>query len=148
MDEKFMRRAIELAKQAKAEGNFPFGAVIVKGNQIISEGRCLEVVEHDVTKHAELLAVSGACTKLQSVDLSDCTLYASGEPCNMCASAAFQADIGRVVIGAVRAKLMDFFRQRAIGIRELAKDSSHHIEIVTGIMEPEAIALFDGLKRK
>src|SRR5438128_1037783 len=98
MDERFMDQAIKLAKSAKSSGNFPFGAVIVKGGEVISSGQCQEVTEHNVTKHAELIAVSRACSKLKTVDLSGCTLYASGEPCNMCASAAFQADIARVVI--------------------------------------------------
>lgn len=148
MDEKYLSQAVNLARQAKEAGNFPFGAVIVKGDQVISTGQCLELTEHDVTKHAELIAVSKACSSLGTLDLSDCTLYASGEPCNMCASAAFQADIGRVVIGATRGDLPHFFRKREIGIFQLAKDSSHKIKIITDTaLRDEAIKLFDGVKK-
>lgn len=89
--------------------------------------------------------MSRACRELGTMDLSDCTLYASGEPCNMCASAAFQADIATVVVGATRADLPHFFRKREIGIKELAHDSSHQIEILTGVLNKQAVELFDGV---
>lgn len=140
-----MLEAIKLAEQAKDEGNFPFGAVIVKSGEIIGRGRCLEATEKDVTKHAELIAVSEACKALRNRNLSNCVLYASGEPCNMCAAAVFQADIGKVFIGARRDDLPNFFRKRNIGITELAEDSSHKVEIVGGILKDEVIKLFDGV---
>lgn len=146
-NKKFMAEAIELAKQAKAEGNSPFGAVIVKDNGVIARGRSLEFAEQDVTKHAELMAVSEACRTLGRVDLSECVLYASGEPCIMCAAAAFQANISRVVIGATRDDLPHFFRKREIGIFQLAEDSSYKPEIKTGVLREEAIKLFEGARR-
>lgn len=146
-DEKFMLQAIRLAEQAKSEGNFPFGAVIVNEGKVIASGRCFELTLTDVTQHAELLAVSNACRALKTLDLSDCVLYTSGEPCNMCASAAFQADIGRVVIGATRDDLPRFFRRRQIGIFQLAHDSSYQPQIETGILKTKAIELFNGVKK-
>lgn len=147
MHEKFMRLAIAEAQTAKTEGNYPFGAVVVQGGEVIATDRCRELTEHDVTKHAELLAVGKACQQLGSLSLADATLYASGEPCNMCASAAFQADIATVVIGAARADLPDFFRKRNIGIQQLADDASHPVEIITGVLQDEAIALFTGVDK-
>lgn len=142
-----MAEAIKLAKAAKAKGNFPFGAVIVRDGQVIAKGECEEVTLHNVTKHAELLAVDEACEASGTVDLSDCVIYASAEPCNMCASAIFQADIPRVVIGATRSDLSNFFRNRKIGIKELAADSSHKIEVTTGVMKAEAAELFEDVNR-
>lgn len=142
-----MSEAIKLAKLAREEGNFPFGAVVVRNGNIIGRGRCLEIIEEDVTKHAELIAVGEACRVVGSRNLSNCVLYASGEPCNMCASAAFQADIGKVVIGIKRDDLPGFFRKRSIGIQELAQDSSHEIEIISGILKDQAIKLFEGVNR-
>ena len=93
MNEQFMRQAIQLAQQAKENGDHPFGAVIVRGGNVIASGKSEELTKSDVTKHAELIAVSEASQKLNNKDLSDCRVYASGEPCNMCASAIFQAKI-------------------------------------------------------
>jgi tRNA(Arg) A34 adenosine deaminase TadA len=147
MYEKFMADAIAQAEQAKHNGNYPFGAVIVRDSEIIATGQCLEVTEQDVTRHAELIAVSSACRALGRMSLEDCILVASGEPCNMCASAAFQADIGTVVVGATRDDLAHFFRIREIGLRQLAEDSSHKVDIITGVLREEAIRLFDGVKK-
>ena len=148
IDEIFMKQAISLAEQTKSGGNYPFGAVIVRDGKVVSSGQSDELSENDVTKHAELQAVSMACQTLGTTDLSDCTLYASGEPCNMCASSAFQADISRVVIGATRNDLSNFFRKRAVGIKELAKDTGYKVDIVTGVLKQEAIILFDGVVKR
>lgn len=142
-----MSEAIKLALQAKQEGDFPFGAVIVKNGQIISSGRSQEVTNHDVTQHAELVAVSRACEALGKKNLSDCIIYASGEPCNMCAAAIFQAKIGKIFIGASRDDLAHFFRKREIGIFQLAKDLDYEVQITTGVLKTEAIRLFDGVKK-
>lgn len=142
-----MFEAIGQAQKAKAEGNFPFGAVIVQNNEIVATGHCLELTERDVTKHAELIAISNACKLLGRMSLNDYVLVASGEPCNMCASAAFQAEIGTVIIGASRLDLRNFFRQREIGIREFARDAGHQIKIVSGVLREDAMKLFEGVTK-
>ena len=141
-DEHYMQLAIDLAKEAKASSNFPFGSIIVRRGQVVATGKCEEISGCDVVKHAELLAVSNACRKLGTRDLSSCMLYATGEPCNMCAAAIFQAGIGRVVIGMRRSDRKDFFRERKIGIAELASDSGHQIELVFGVLKNDVIDLF------
>lgn len=96
----FMKRAIELAIDSVAQGGQPFGAVLVKGDSIISEGVNELHLHYDVSGHAELLAVRRAQAKLQTHDLSDCVMYASGEPCPMCLAAMYFAGIQTVYYSA------------------------------------------------
>lgn len=92
----FMERAITLAVQNVHEGGQPFGAVLVKDNQIISEGVNELHIKHDISGHAELLAIRRAQTKLNTTDLAGYTMYASGEPCPMCLAAMYFSGIEKV----------------------------------------------------
>ena len=89
-DEFFMRRAIELAEEGmnSNEGG-PFGAVIVKDNEIIAEGNNRVTSTNDPTAHAEVVVIRKACEKLNSFQLDDCTIYTSCEPCPMCLGAIY-----------------------------------------------------------
>ncbi len=99
-DEKWMGRAIELAKEATEAGEVPVGALIVKDGVIISEAYNLRETNRSATAHAEILAIEEACKRLGGWRLTDCTLYVTLEPCPMCAGALMNARIGRVVYGA------------------------------------------------
>ncbi len=99
LDLRFMRRALELAEEAGNRGEIPIGAVIVCGDEIISEARNECEALHDATAHAERLAISRAGAARGTWRLSDCTLYVTMEPCPMCAGAAINARIGRIVYG-------------------------------------------------
>lgn len=91
--DQFMKRAVELAIQNVKEGGSPFGAVLVRDGEIIAEAVNELHVTYDVSGHAELLAIRRAQEKLQTHDLSDCIMYASGEPCPMCLTAMYMAGI-------------------------------------------------------
>ncbi len=91
-----MKRAVELALQNVNEGGQPFGAVLVKDNEIISEGVNELHKIHDVSGHAELLAIRRAQERFQTNELSGYTMYASGEPCPMCMTAMYFAGIEKV----------------------------------------------------
>lgn len=93
-----LRAAIALATQAREHGNHPFGAVLADadGSQLLIAENTV-TTESDVTGHAELNLVRLATRELSPLQLARCTLYASTEPCAMCAGAAFWAGIGRVV---------------------------------------------------
>ncbi|WP_368653947.1 nucleoside deaminase [Ornithinibacillus sp. 4-3] len=91
--DQFMRRAAELALKNVQEGGDPFGAVLVKDGEIISEGVNELHFKYDSSGHAELLAIRRAQEKLQTHDLSDHIMYASGEPCPMCLAAMYMAGI-------------------------------------------------------
>lgn len=80
-----MRRAMELAAQAEAEGEVPVGAVLVKGGEIVAEGWNQSIGHHDATAHAEMQVLRKAGQVLENYRLLDTTLYVTLEPCPMCA---------------------------------------------------------------
>lgn len=91
-DEKFMRRAIELARKGMENGaGGPFGAVVVKDGEIVGEGSNLVTSTNDPTAHAEVVAIRNACQNLNSFQLDDCIIYTSCEPCPMCLGAIYWA---------------------------------------------------------
>jgi tRNA(Arg) A34 adenosine deaminase TadA len=95
-----MRRCIDLARRALAPDDVPVGAVVVLDGQIVGEGVERVKARRDVTAHAEIEAVRAACERLDSLNLTRCTLYTSVEPCVMCPYAITLARIGAVVMGA------------------------------------------------
>ncbi len=98
MKNKFIDEAIKLAHQSvHAHHGGPFGAVIVKDNQIIGRGSNQVTTHNDPTAHAEIVAIRDACQQIQSFSLAGCTLYASSEPCPMCLSAIYWAHIDSVL---------------------------------------------------
>lgn len=99
-DEYFMQQALREARAAMAEGEIPVGAVVVSQDSILA--RCHNNTErlHDVTAHAEMMAITAATEVLGAKYLTDCTLYVTLEPCIMCAGALGWAQIGRIVYGA------------------------------------------------
>jgi tRNA(adenine34) deaminase len=99
-DTQAMERCIQLARDAAALGDQPYGSLIVLDGQIVAEGRNRVVTDVDPTAHAELLAIRQACRALGRIDLSGGTIYASGEPCWACSSAIRGARLSRVVIAA------------------------------------------------
>jgi tRNA(adenine34) deaminase len=103
-DDEFMRRAIELARRAEAEGEVPVGAVVVLENDIVGEGWNRPIAAHDPTAHAEVQAMRAAATRLKNYRLTGATLYVTLEPCDMCVGAMFHARIARAVYGAADPK--------------------------------------------
>lgn len=99
-DEALMERALELAREAAAEGEVPVGAVIARGGEIVAEGRNRRELGKNALYHAELEAIDGACKALGGWRLPGCTLYVTLEPCPMCAGAVINSRIERVVFGA------------------------------------------------
>ncbi len=147
-DDLYMALAIQEATQAKQNGEWPFGAVIVSGGKIISRNRCREAAEKTVLAHAELHAVNDACKSLGRNNLNDCTIYCTNEPCLMCAAAIFQAKIPRIVIGASRSDLPHLLRERQFRIEHLAEDSGYNPEIVRGVLKEKVIDLFADVRKQ
>ena len=133
----FMDAALELAREAAAEGEVPVGCVIVRGGEIVGRGRNRRETDKTALGHAEIEAISDACRRLGGWRLWECTLYVTLEPCPMCAGAIINARIPRVVFGASDAKcgacgsVCDLF----------SMDFNHHPAVEKGIMEEEAAAL-------
>lgn len=95
-DDHFLRAAIALAHANVAVGGRPFGAVIVRGGEIVATGVNDVIGSHDPTAHAELAAIRAASQALGTADLSDCAVFASGQPCPMCMAAMRLAGVGAV----------------------------------------------------
>ena len=110
MHDDFMRRAIELAVENVENGGGPFGAVIVRGDEIVAEGVNRVTANNDPTAHAEVSAIREACQKTGNFKLEGCTVYSSCEPCPMCLSAIYWAGINRICYGNTKedAKAIDF----------------------------------------
>ena len=96
MKNKFMQRAIELSIESINSGGGPFGSVVAKDNEIISEGMNRVTVNNDPTAHGEITAIRQACKKLNTFDLSGYELYSNCEPCPMCLSAIYWSHIDKV----------------------------------------------------
>jgi len=98
-DERWMRLALEQAKQAESEGEVPVGAVVMIDEKIIGQGRNQSLGFHDSSAHAEIMAMRQAGKTLSNYRLPGSTLYVTLEPCMMCAGAILHARIERVVFG-------------------------------------------------
>ena len=99
-DADYMLQALELASLAGSHGEVPIGALVVRNDQIVGAARNEMEHRQDASAHAEILAIREASKRLDSWRLDDCTLYATLEPCPMCAGAILNARISRVVYGA------------------------------------------------
>ena len=136
-DRDFMLAALELAKEAAAEGEVPVGCVITRNGEIVGRGRNRREKGKNALCHAELEAINEACTTLGGWRLWECTLYVTLEPCPMCAGAIVNARIPRVVYGASDAKcgacgsVCDLF----------SMDFNHHPAVEKGVREEAAAAL-------
>ncbi len=101
MDDKiYMKKAIELAKAAVEHGNEPFGAVLVKDDEIVFTNENQIYTKHDPTFHGEAGLIREFCEKTGITDLHEYTMYASCEPCFMCSGAMVWVKLGRLVYGA------------------------------------------------
>jgi tRNA(Arg) A34 adenosine deaminase TadA len=98
--EKFINEAIKLASDNVDNDGGPFGAVIVKDNEVIARGTNRVTGNNDPTAHAEVQAIREACRKLETFDLSGCKIYTSCEPCPMCFSAIYWAHLDEVYYAA------------------------------------------------
>lgn len=142
-DLKWMEMAIEQSRAAIAKGQTPFGAVIVKGGELVVAAHNVVWETTDITAHGEVNAIRLACRKLGTIDLRGCTIYSSTEPCPMCFAAIHWAGMERIVFGA------DIADARAAGFNELSISNEQMKElggsgvaVVGGVMKAEAAAVF------
>ena len=103
-DEHYMRRALELARRAEAEGEVPVGALVVLNDEVVGEGWNRPIAASDPTAHAEIQAMRAAASALKNYRLTSAALYVTLEPCDMCVGAMFHARIARCVYGATDPK--------------------------------------------
>ena len=136
-DEQFMKIAMEEAKK----GDYPFGALVVKNDKIISQAHNT-VNQLDPTAHAEINAIREACKKLNTINLSGCILYTTCEPCPMCFTAAWWAQISKIVYGAEVEDITEKNWKIDIKCSELNNRSGNKIQIKGGLLKDECLKLF------
>jgi len=138
-DVRFMRMALDEARQ----GDFPFGAVIVRDGSVIARGRNLGRTTDDPTAHGEMVAIRRCLADHGSAALRGSTLYTSGEPCAMCMGAILWCRLGRLVFAASVAQLATKIDQIMLSSAEhAAKAPFAPISITGGVLADEAVALF------
>jgi tRNA(Arg) A34 adenosine deaminase TadA len=147
-DEHFLRLAFAVAERARAGGDHPFGAILVDagGTVLLEAGNGFTSEGGDRTAHAERLLASRAKVFSQDV-LAGCTLYASAEPCAMCAGAIYWSGIGRLVYGQSEADLKRVTGNHpenptlALPCRTVFAAGQRQVEVVGPLLEDEAAAL-------
>lgn len=137
-DEFYMRRAIELAREAEAAGEVPVGAVIVRDGEILAEGFNRPISTHDPTAHAEMVAVRAAAARIDNYRLLGTTLYVTLEPCAMCAGAMVHARVQRLVYAAADPRAGA--AGSVFGVVQ-SPALNHRLEVVPGVLAEECGAL-------
>ncbi len=148
-DEFYMKLALQESEAAKAIGEVPIGAVVVRKGEVIARAHNKRETDKNATAHAELLAIQKACEAVNGWRLTETTLYVTIEPCPMCAGAILQSRIDRVVIGA-----MDPKAGACGSLLNILQDErfNHQVEIITGVLEEECSEImkqfFSKLRKK
>ena len=144
MDATWMAEALAEARKAAAEGEVPIGAVVVHDGRIVGRGRNEREGRRDPTAHAEVLALQEAARSLQRWRLTGATVYATLEPCPMCAGALVNARVDRLVYAVPDPKA-----GAAGSLFDVPRDPrlNHRIEVVSGVMAAECGELLSSFFR-
>jgi tRNA(adenine34) deaminase len=146
IDVKMMRRCVELSVAAIEQQELPFACVICRDGEIIAEAINRVVHDADVTKHAEILAISEAQRILGRSDLSDCTIYSNVEPCPMCSFPIRETRIGRVVYAISSPMMGGFSKWNVLGDNEISHVMPEVFgdkpEVAAGLYYREAAAVW------
>jgi tRNA(adenine34) deaminase len=134
----WMRRALDMARQAGCAEEVPVGAIVVAGDKVVASGANRTIADNDPTAHAEMVALRTAARELGNYRLAGATLYVTIEPCAMCAGAIVQARIDRLVYGADD--------QKGGAIRSCFsildhRGLNHHVEVTSGVLAEECAAV-------
>ena len=162
MDEQFMQRALEIARESlDITGALPYGAVVVKDGQIVGEGLNKARTHNDPTSHGEIEAIRDACVRLGTTDLTGCALYSTAEPCSMCVAAMQIVGIGQLYYASASAQSATFVARIAAvdpsWRRRMSNDELRHQVGLTvdqrampseQLLADEAIQLFDAFARR
>ena len=145
LHQRFMAQALLQAEQALHEGEVPVGAVVTYQNRIIAKGYNQVEKLNDPTAHAEIIAITAACSFLENKYLKDCTLYVTLEPCPMCTGALVWSKIDRVVFGASDPKAGSCGT-----IFNLSNNDAlnHNFEVIQGVLEADCEYLLKSFFKK
>jgi tRNA(adenine34) deaminase len=137
-DEDFLREALELAREAERGGEVPVGALVVLGGRVIGRGRNSPVTRSDPTAHAEILALREAAAATGNYRLEGATMYATLEPCVMCAGALVAARVSRLVFGARDLRFGGVRSKFRLADTDVL---NHRVQIVEGVLGAECAEL-------
>ena len=142
-DARWMQRAIEIARSGIAAGQSPFGAVVTRGDDLVAEAHNAVIAETDPTSHAEVRAIRAASRALGTIDLSECVLYSTCEPCPMCFGAIHWARLHRLVFGArIADALAAGFNELAVSNEVLREIGGSEVAIVPDCRRAACVELF------
>lgn len=139
-DTKYMRMAVEKAREGVLKEQTPFGAVIVIEDRVLACEHNTVWKDCDITAHGEITAIRKACKGLKTVDLTGATLYATCEPCLMCFGAIHWAGISRLVFGCrIRDAKRVGFSELAVSNARLKSLGKSPVKITGGVLREECI---------
>jgi tRNA(adenine34) deaminase len=143
-DATWMKHALAQALLASAAGEVPVGAVVVKDGEIVGSGHNRTLLDNDPTAHAEIVALRQAAARVGNHRLGGCTMFATIEPCAMCAGSLIQARLARLVYGASDAKagaagsVLDVVNHPKL---------NHQMEVTSGVLAEECAELLKNFFR-
>ena len=147
-DADFMRLAIQAAWQGLGKGEMPFGACIVRKEQVLSVSHNSAKANIDTTAHAEVQAIREASRQRRMLELAGCVIYSTCEPCPMCFTACLWAKIGRIVYAC---RIED---AEKAGIRQIPISSSRMkqlgesgVQLVGDMLREESLKVFEAWSR-
>ncbi|MBD3379700.1 MAG: nucleoside deaminase [Candidatus Omnitrophica bacterium] len=141
----FMRAALEEARRGMTAGEGgPFGAVIIRDGEILARAHNTVLKDNDPTHHAEMAAISRACAKVGSYDLSGCEIYSTTEPCPMCFSAIHWARIDRLFFGTGISDVKALgFNELTLSVRKIKEIGRSPVIVEGGVLEDECVSLLE-----
>lgn len=146
IDIEMMRRCIRLSANAAERGEFPFASIICDGGRVIAEATNQVARDADVTRHAELVAISKAQKALGQKDLSNCTIYSNIEPCVMCSFPIRETRIGRVLYSISSPLMGGYSKWNVLRDPELSRVMPEAFgglpEVIVGLLQREAEAVW------
>jgi guanine deaminase len=142
-DERFMRLAIDKAREGVAQGQTPFGACIVTDGRPVACEHNVVWATTDITAHAEVTAIRAACKALGAIDLSGCVIFSTTEPCPMCFSAIHWARISKISFGTRIEDAEAFgFNELKVSDAEMKRLGGSNVAIEAGLLRDENLQLF------
>ncbi|HPD44622.1 MAG TPA: nucleoside deaminase [Candidatus Woesebacteria bacterium] len=144
-DEYYIKKCIKLAEKSVNNGEAPFGSLIVQNGKIIAAATNANEKRHDVTSHAEIMAMRLAQRKLNSKDLKDCEIYSNCEPCAMCSFMIRELHFKKVVFAVHSPNMGGYSHWKILKDKKLAKIKPFYTEppqVKGGILEKEAKETF------
>lgn len=144
-DEAWMRMALDQARLGGKAGEVPIGALVIKDGELIATGHNRNLLDHDPSAHAEIVALREAASRLGNHRLPGCEMFVTIEPCAMCAGALVQARVARLVYGAADPKA-----GAVSSVLQVINHPglNHKMEVVPGILEQECSEILQNFFRK